>query len=98
MRKLFVSQPMRGKSDETIREERKSIEDFAKDNGYEVIDSVFPDFKAEKGQNIPLVYLGKSLELLSTADAALFMPGWEDYRGCVIEHMACESYGIKVIG
>ena len=41
----------------------------------------------------PLWYLGKSLELLSTADIAYFAKGWEEARGCRIEHECAEEYG-----
>lgn len=36
------------------------------------------------------MFLGKSFELLSTADVAVFAPGWNDARGCIMEHLACE--------
>ena len=45
----------------------------------------------------PLWFLGKSLELLSTADIAYFADGWEEYRGCSIEHKCAIEYGIKII-
>ena len=86
MKKLFISQPMRGKSDEEILMEReKAIKAAEKLVGepVEVIDSFFQNAPADAK---PLWFLGKSLELLSNADVAYFAPGWKDARGCIIEH------------
>lgn len=59
-----------------------------------VIDSFFQSAPAEAK---PLWFLGKSLELLSTADVAFFAKGWEDARGCRIEHECAIEYGIDTI-
>lgn len=45
----------------------------------------------------PLWFLAKSLELLSTADAAYFADHWDEHRGCKIEHDACKYYNIKIL-
>ena len=85
MKKLFISQPMRGKTDEEILAERKKAIESAERNlgePVEVIDSFFQNAPADAR---PLWFLGKSLELLSTADIAYFAKGWEDARGCRIE-------------
>lgn len=97
MKKLFISQPMRGKTDEEILAEReKAIASAEKHLGekVEVIDSFFQNAPAEAK---PLWYLGKSLELLSTADVAYFAKGWEEARGCRIENTCAIEYGITVI-
>ena len=60
----------------------------------QVLDTIFTDF-AEGTP--PLVYLGRSLEVLARADAAVFAPGWETARGCRIEHDAAEAYGIPIV-
>lgn len=97
MKKLFISQPMRGKTDADILAEReKAIASAEKYLGekVEVIDSFFQNAPAEAK---PLWLLGKSLELLSTADVAYFAKGWEDARGCRIENTCAIEYGITVI-
>ena len=97
MKKLFISQPMRGKTDEEIlREREKAIASAEKHLGekVEVIDSFF---QAGPVEAKPLWFLGKSLELLSTADAVYFAPGWEEARGCRIENTCAVEYGITVI-
>ena len=98
MKKVFISQPMRDKTDEQIETERKrAIEAVKKrfsDNEVEIIDSFFKDAPHEAK---PLWFLGKSFELLSTADVAYFVNGWRDYRGCKMEHMAASNYGINIL-
>lgn len=97
MKKLFISQPMRGKTDEEILAERKKAIESAERNlgePVEVIDSFFQNAPADAR---PLWFLGKSLELLSTADIAYFAKGWEDARDCRIENQCAIEYGIEVI-
>lgn len=97
MKKLFISQPMRGKTDEEILAVRaKAIESAEELLGekMEVIDSFFQNAPADSK---PLWYLAKSLELLSTADVAYFAKDWEQYRGCRIENTCAVEYGIAVI-
>lgn len=97
MKKLFISQPMRGKTNEEILAVReKAIESAERNLGekVEVIDSFFKDAPVDAK---PLWYLAKSLELLSTADVAYFSKDWEKYRGCRIENTCAVEYGIDVI-
>lgn len=97
MKKLFISQPMRDKTDEEIKEERaKAIVKASELMGepMEVIDSFFE--KAPVGAK-PLWFLGKSLELLADADVAYFASGWKEARGCIIEHDSAIAYGIDTI-
>ena len=97
MKKLFISQPMRGKTDEEILAVRKKAIESAERNlgePVEVIDSFLQNAPHDAR---PLWFLGKSLELLSTADVAYFAKGWEDARGCRIENQCAVEYGITVI-
>ena len=97
MKKLFISQPMKGKTDQEILVVRKkAIEAAEKLLGeeVEVIDSFFQSAPVDAK---PLWFLGKSLELLSSADVAYFAPGWNDFRGCKIEHTCAAEYGIPTI-
>jgi hypothetical protein len=97
MKKLFISQPMKGKSDEDILAERqKAIKSAEAKIGeaVEVIDSFFQEAPVDAK---PLWFLGKSLELLAGADVVCFAPGWEEARGCKIEHDAAVAYGLDII-
>lgn len=97
MVKAFISQPMRDKTNEEIEYERAAavarIKEICGDD-VDVIDSFFKDAPHDAK---PLWFLGKSLELLSTADVAFFCKGWEKYRGCRIENQCAIEYGINVI-
>lgn len=95
--KIFISQPMKGKTNEEIKAERerliaKAREHYGED--IEVIDSFFENAPADAR---PLWFLGKSLELLSTADVAVFAPDWESARGCRVENHCAIMYGIEVL-
>ena len=94
--KVFISQPMKDKTNEQIEAERneikKKLEEKYGDN-FEIIDSVIKD--APKDAN-SLWFLGKSLEFLSKADVCVFAKQWYVGRGCVMEHRACEEYHIVI--
>lgn len=97
MKRLFISQPMKGKTDEEILKARKEAIESAEEHlgePVEVIDSFFQSAPADAR---PLWFLGKSLELLSTADVAYFAKGWEAARGCRIENTCAIEYGIDVV-
>ena len=102
--RLFISQPMRGKTDEEIEREREELIAIAKavyaDRGeVEAIDSFFKGgLNAPANAKVPLYYLSKSLELLATADVAIFAKDWREARGCRIEHECADGYGIARIG
>lgn len=97
MKKLFISQPINGKTTREILEIRKKIIESAEmllGEPVEVIDSIIQD--APAGAK-PLWYLGESIEVLSKADIAYFAPGWKNERGCKIENQCAVEYGILTI-
>ena len=97
MKKLFISQPMRDKTNEQIKQEREKAVKIAQElvgEEIEVIDSFFENAPHDAK---PLWFIGKSLELLSTANVAFFVKGWEEYRGCRIEQLAASQYGIPIL-
>lgn len=97
MKKLFISQPMNGKTDEEILKVREKAIKSAEDKlgeKVEVIDSFFQNAPHDAK---PLWFLGKSLELLSNADVVYFARGWEEARGCKIEHQCAVEYDVCLI-
>lgn len=95
--KVFISQPMRDKTDEQIEQERNRIIEKVK-KAYnkldiEIIDTFFKDHEVHSS----LWCLGESIKKLGEADVAVFAYGWELYRGCRIEHSCATSYGIFVL-
>lgn len=97
MKKVFISQPMTGLADEEIRKVREKaiekVKEYLKEP-VEIIDSYVPYYP--EGTK-PLFWLSKSLEKLSEADAAFFVRGWRDSRGCRVERICCGEYGIEII-
>ena len=97
MKKLFISQPMRGKTDEEILKEREIAIEKVKNvlgEDVEVLETFFDDFSVDAK---PLEYLARSIQFLAKADAAYFVDGWENARGCKIEHECALEYGIRII-
>ena len=100
MKKLFISQPMRGLKDEEILKVREEIKIRAEKiigEPIELINSFIEDYPGEINKSIPVWYLGKSIQLLSQADTAYFGGDWRNARGCKIEYVIATTYGIKVI-
>ena len=95
--KVFISQPMKGKTNEEIKAERRRLIGKVRalyGDDIEIIDSFFENAPADAR---PLWFLGKSLVLLATADVAAFARGWRDARGCRIENICAIEYGIEVV-
>ena len=109
--RIFISQPMNGKSQSEIEFERDCIIDKIQKYNYngknvEFIYSVIKPVElslAELNDNNDIVckkpvwYLSKSIELISTADIVVFGKDWGTARGCRIEHEICEKYGIEIL-
>ena len=92
--KIMISQPMKGKTNEQIREERAELVKRLKEEGIEVLDTVFED--APSDEDIAIYMLSQSIKYIGKADALLFMKGWEKARGCKIEHEVAVEYGKQV--
>lgn len=104
MQKAMLSQPMAGKTETEIIETRNRAIEVLKREGYEIVNTLFTDewysneaMKERGVVNIPLCFLAKSLENMSLCHAAYFCNGWENARGCKIEHDAAKAYGLKII-
>lgn len=100
----MISQPMNGLTDEEIEKNRNKAIRHLERLGYKVVNTLFTDdwysessMKDRGVVNIPLCYLAKSLENMSLCSVAYFCDGWEDYRGCRIEHEVAEAYGLDII-
>ncbi len=104
MKKAMLSQPMSGKTNEEIVATREKALSVLKENGYEIVNTLFTDewyskdAMTERGVvQIPLCFLAKSLENMSLCHAAYFCKGWENARGCRIEHEAAVAYGLEIL-
>ena len=89
--KIMISQPMNGKTQKQIEEEREELVKSLKAKGYEVVNTIFAE-TPDEAQDKPLFYLAKSIDAMSKVDAVIFMKGWENARGCKIEHEIAVKY------
>lgn len=76
MKKLFVSQPMNGKSDKEILDERNRLIAEAEERSGEKFEVLETFFRGAPADAKPLWYLGESLKYLSEADMAIFAQDW----------------------
>lgn len=90
--KIFISQPMKDKTEKEIMQERDRIAAKWKGKSVEIINSYFDEGTSKN----PTDSLGKSISLMSEADLVVFAPGWENARGCRIEHEVAKEYGIQI--
>lgn len=102
--KAMLSQPMAGKTEKEIVATREKAIQALQSRGYEVVNTLFTDeWYSEKSMqdrgvvNRPLCFMAKSLENMSLCHAAYFCAGWQNARGCRIEHEAAKAYGLDII-
>ena len=91
MKKLFISQPMKDKTnDEIERARERAIREATEYIGepVEIIDSFFKD---------ALWFLAESIRLMADADLVYFAKGWKDARGCMIERECAVQYGVPIL-
>ena len=93
--RIMISQPMTGRTVGDIRRERSKVINKLKEDGHEVIDTVF-NFEGKDPYNDGLFYMGHSILAMSEVDAVVFMPGWDKSRGCKIEHELALRYGLFI--
>jgi len=95
--KLFISQPMNGKSDKEIQEVRDAAvaeveEMFGED--VEVVSCFIKDAPLDAN---PIWYLANSILLMSKADVVYFAKGWRKIPSCVIENDIANVYDLCCI-
>lgn len=102
--KAMISQPLNGKTDEEITDARNRAIKALEAMGYAVVNTLYAsewyseENMAKRGViNKPLCYLAKSLDQMCGCNAVYFVKGWENARGCRIEHETAKAYGIRTI-
>ena len=100
-KRAMISQPMAGKTGEEIAEAMDRSHARLREMGFEVAGTVF-DFTDEQlnalgVKNAALYYLANSIKAMSRCDCMYFVKGWENARGCRIEHDAAIAYGLEVL-
>ena len=100
-KKVFISQPMSGKREKEIREDRvRILEQLSRFAIYEkdidIIDTYVTEEPPEDS-NVRLWFLGKTIEKLAQADLVIFAEDWQKARGCRIEHECAQIYHIPMV-
>ena len=104
--RVFISQPMSGRTAEAVAETRAEAEKvidkyFCKfhNNTYEIV-TTFHDQEAKDAENFnhPKLYrLGHALMVLASCDYIYFAGDWKNKRSCVIEFLAARMFGVNII-
>jgi hypothetical protein len=97
MKKLFVSVPMKGRTEEEIKasiQKMKKIAEIYEGEELELIDSYIED-NPPKDSKEAVWYLGESLKKLAQADVFIGIDEACDWNGCYIERDTAQRYGIK---
>ena len=97
MKQIFVSIPMSGKGEEEILAEQDRVLKLAL--GVMGIEGeLAKSYLGEGHVNYsPLENLGESLKRMAKADLVVFAKGWQDARGCRIEHACAEAFGVPFV-
>ena len=103
-KKVMISQPMNGLTDEEIKATRDCAAKFLEGKGYEVVNTLFFDpwysdvsMKMRGVVHAPVCLLSGSLDAMSKCDTVYFCKGWRNARGCIIEHEVAKAYGLEII-
>lgn len=109
MKRIFLSLPMSGRTDEEIKEQINIMksEFLAKnpfDDGEEIqfvhnfreMEVITNTFDPEFGERKmpPLYFLGRAIGIMAYCDGVYFGKGYTKARGCMIEYQVTLEYGI----
>lgn len=96
MKKLFISCPMKGRTEENIRKSKEKMHKIAEvvfEQELEVIPSYIEDYPP-KDSHEAVWYLGENIKLLSQADYFIGIEYAYEYKGCAVERSFAGEYGI----
>lgn len=98
---VYISQPMHGFTQDEIDERRRKAVEYLEGLGYIVVNPmaviVTEDAAPESVLNPGVYALSQSIRELSCADVAYFLIGWNQYKGCEIEHVVARQYGVTCV-
>lgn len=97
MKKLFISCPMKGRTEENIRKSMEKMHKIAEiifDQELEVIPSYIEGNPPETNDQ-RIWYLGESIKKMSEADYFIGISYSEIYKGCAAERNIARDYGIR---
>lgn len=98
VKKVFISQPMNGRTAKEIKDERAAVLAKLKNEklrGYILVEINSFNENALDNSN-PIEELGRCVSLMAEADAVVFCNAWEDSRGCNVEYEVAMQYKIPI--
>ena len=96
MKKLFISCPMRGRTDENVKKSMEKMHKMAEiifDQELEVIPSFIEDTPPETTDQ-RIWYLGRSIQMMAEADYYIGVRWTNGFAGCAVENEVADCYGI----
>ena len=97
MKKLFISCPMKGRTEDNIRksmEQMHKIAEIVFDQPLEVIPT-YIEHRPPENSNQAVWYLGKAIQLMSEADFFIGIDYNDFFKGCMIESDVARHYCIR---
>ena len=96
--KLFVSCPMKGRTEENIKKSFEVMQRVAETYTGESLQVINPyepnEFESDAER---IRSLGGSLKLMAEADYFITCENYFEYRGCSVENKVAGLYGLKII-
>jgi hypothetical protein len=84
---------MNGKTASEIRALRDQVSRQLAKFDAVMLPTWFPDSQYQHS----LEFLGAAIQILAGADLVVMAPGWQEARGCIIEHAAARLYGLPIV-
>lgn len=100
--KVFISQPMSGRTDaEIIAIREKLFDEYKAENPDASLVDAYADVMSHMGEyytyeHPPIAMLAESLMCLADSDLVIMAPRWENHRGCQVEHQVAKYYDIPI--
>ena len=98
---VMISMPMG--NDPHWHTHYSEVRDKLEDKGYKItplyISVIFDKVPTVQYpvKSVPLLMMGNSMYRMAISDTVYFCKGWENARGCVIEHEAAVRYGLNIL-
>lgn len=98
MTNVFISVPMNGRTIEDVMADiTQAFMDIPKLLPGEELNISHNAYCSAPCGSGRLYYLGSAIRTMDAADVVYFCKGWENSKGCQVEHYVCELYGIQRI-
>lgn len=102
-KKMLICEPMSGKSFEKVKTDRLRFIKTIDREKYSVVGNLTPpefvgsEDDIHKVKNGAVYCLAQSIDAMSRCDVVLFRPGWQNARGCQMEHEIATEYGLDIL-